>query len=155
MNTLIRSLLVWLLVLALPVQGLAAAGMLTCAARHAQASAPYDAQPETASRTTASGHDHAAMLRAAGGATAMADHGDAPPDARAGGHGNGGAHQGGEHHGGGSCASCCIGAAMAPSAQPPRLALGVPTFFAVPFRAGHVPDVDPSLPDRPPRALLA
>ena len=36
-----------------------------------------------------------------------------------------------------------------------RLALARPDFIAIPFRAGHVPSVDPVVPERPPRAVLA
>ena len=140
MNTLVRSLLVWLLLLAVPFQGFASASMLLCAPAAPApvvATAAHDHQAMMATP----GHDHAAMLRAMADAH-QAHAADTGHDA----------HDG--HHGNGSCASCCIGAAMAPAAQL-RLALARPDFIAIPFHAGHVPSVDPVLPERPPRAILA
>lgn len=124
-----RSLLVWLLLLALPFQGIASAGMLArlpavSMSMHAQADAP------------------APMA-----AKAMATH-----DGHCAGH----TQQRDGHHGGkaGSCADCCAGAAMAPAVLP-ALVLAPPHFISIPFRAGHVPSVDPALPERPPRTALA
>ena len=53
-----------------------------------------------------------------------------------------------------SCPGCCAGAALAP---PPLPALpdARPAFVAIPFRAGHMPSVDPALLERPPRASFA
>jgi hypothetical protein len=124
-----RFLLVWLLLLALPFQGIAAAGMQVRV-------------PSVAMHVQADGH--AAM------ATAMDAHG---------GHCAAMGQDGGQsagHHGGkaGSCADCCAGAAMAPAALP-ALVLAPPHFISIPFRAGHVPSVDPALPERPPRTALA
>ena len=140
MNRIFRPLLVWLMLLALPFQGFAAAGMLACVPAPAAAAS--------------GGHDHAAMLRAL--AAARHDGHDQASMAHADRHRDGGAVTQDEHgrHGNGSCASCCIGAAMAPAVQP-RLALARPDFIAIPFRAGHVPSVDPVLPERPPRPTLA
>lgn len=149
MNAIFRPLLVWLLLLALPFQGVAAASMRPCVAVASSAAAPMGAP----------GHDHAAMLRA----QADAAHGPGQPSAAYGGAGHGAcdghdghdSHDGHDgRHGGGSCASCCIGAAMAPTV-PPRLALARPEFISIPFQPGHLPSVDPSLPERPPRAILA
>lgn len=54
----------------------------------------------------------------------------------------------------GTCAACCVGAAMAPSlpVSPP---LAPPSTVLIPFRAGHLPSVDPVLLERPPSTLLA
>jgi hypothetical protein len=59
----------------------------------------------------------------------------------------------GEHAKGkcGTCAACNVGAAMAPCL--PALALAAPSTFSIPFRAGHLPSVDPVLPERPPSTL--
>jgi hypothetical protein len=133
MHTLVRSLLVWLLLLAVPFQGFASAAMLPCASATTMPGHGHHTVPAA---TGTPGHDHGAMLHA------MAKTGQGHD-----GHGDG-------QHGNGSCASCCIGAAMAPAAQP-RLALARPDFIAIPFRAGHVPSVDPVLPERPPRLILA
>jgi hypothetical protein len=54
----------------------------------------------------------------------------------------------------GSCAACCAGAAMAYGMTAP-LALAAPRFVSIPFRAGYLPSVDPVLPERPPSTLLA
>ena len=70
-------------------------------------------------------------------------------------------HEGGQDHHRGharshcaNCPACCAGVALAP---PPLAALPAagPAFVAIPFRAGHLPSVDPALPERPPRVHLA
>lgn len=128
MKLILRSLFVWLLVLALPFPGIASARMLPCA--------PIGPSHHAAMQSIAGKpHDHAAMLKA------MASKNS----------------QGGNHHGdskAGSCADCCVGAALAP-APLPVLALAPPSSSSIPFRAGHVPSVDPVLPERPPSATLA
>jgi hypothetical protein len=53
----------------------------------------------------------------------------------------------------GSCAACCIGAALAPTLPfPPPLAH--PDSLPIPFHAGYLPSVDPVLPERPPQQSL-
>lgn len=68
------------------------------------------------------------------------------------------AHEGdaGQHDKGrcGTCAACCIGAAMA-SSLPATLALAPPSTTSIPFRAAHLPSVDPVLLERPPSTFLA
>jgi len=121
-NTVLRSLFVWLLLLALPVQGVAAAARMlpSVAATTASHAAPA-AQPC---------HDMAAVADAAKAADA---------------------HHPDKHHG--ACADCCIAAAPVPTpVVPPACA---PPSVAIPFRAGHVPSVDPALPERPPRLFVA
>lgn len=143
MKAIHRPLLVLFLLLALPFQGLAAAGMLLCAPA---APAPAVAAPAM----TMEGHDHQAMLRAMG----AGGHDHAAMAHADGGHGD---QQHAGHDDGrnkGSCASCCVGAAMAPAVQL-RLAPARPDFISIPFRAGHVPSVDPAVLERPPRSLLA
>ncbi|MFC5547511.1 hypothetical protein [Massilia aerilata] len=54
----------------------------------------------------------------------------------------------------GTCAACCVGAAMA-SSMPATPAPAPPSTTSIPFRAGHLPSVDPVLPERPPSPLLA
>ncbi|NIA52786.1 hypothetical protein HAV22_03855 [Massilia sp. TW-1] len=119
MNTVLRSLFVWLLLLALPVQGVAAAArMLPSVAAPAAMAAAHHC------------HDTAPAADAAKAADA---------------------HHPDKHHG--ACADCCIAAApvpatvVAPACAPPSV--------AIPFRAGHVPSVDPALPERPPRLFVA
>jgi hypothetical protein len=54
----------------------------------------------------------------------------------------------------GAGAACCVAAAPAPY-LPAALALPPPGTASIPFRAGHLPSVDPVLPERPPSTLLA
>jgi hypothetical protein len=123
----LRSLFVWLpvllLTLALPFQGIASARMLPCA----PAGPAHHAMMQSIAGKP---HDHAAMLKAMD--SKKVHHGDSKA---------------------GSCADCCIGAALAPAALPVP-ALASPS-VSIPFRAGHVPSVDPVLPERPPSASLA
>jgi hypothetical protein len=134
-----RLLLAWLLLLALPLQGFAGARMPLCNA----GGAPTQAAP-----AHAASHDHAAMLRAqAAGHHAVhagAHDGAGPDQASPGKHG---AKTG-------ACASCCIGAALAPALPVPPVPER-PVSVPIPFFAGHLPSVDPVLPDRPPQAALA
>jgi len=117
-NTVLRTLFVWLLLLALPFQGVAAARML-----------PSAGMPQTTAATPAQ-HCHDMHQAAAG------DHADKSRNK----------HQG-------ACADCCIVVAPVPAPiVPPACA---PPSWAIPFRAGHVPSVDPVLPERPPRFLVA
>lgn len=125
MNTVLRSLFVWLLLLALPVQGVAAAARML---PHVAASAGIAA----AHAAPAVQHCHD-MAPAAHAAKAAGQH---HPD---------------KHHG--ACADCCIAAAPVPAPLvPPACA---PPSVAIPFRGGHVASVDLSLPERPPPHLVA
>ena len=130
MKTVLRSLFVWLLLLALPFQGVAAArmlpsmgaGNLTAPAHAAPSAHPCHGMPPAATATHAVGTDA----------------------------GSGG-HADGKHHG--TCAGCCIAVAPLPARiVPPAFA---PPSVAIPFHAGHVPSVDPALPERPPRLSAA
>jgi hypothetical protein len=137
MRTLFRSLILWLALLAVPFQGFAAATMLPCAPATNRSAA--DAHGMQAA--DGAGHGHAAMHKHAAAA------GHAASDS--------GAGQG--HHASakcGTCAACCIGAAMAPA---PTLAVAsiAPQSVSIPFDAGHLPTVHPTLPERPPRSSLA
>jgi hypothetical protein len=143
-----RFLLVWLLLLALPLQGIAAAGMQ---ARAPSVAMHVQADGHAAMAAAIDAHDgHCAAMRQAAPRDhslrhALQHHSLQQDGAQAAG-----------HHGGkaGSCADCCAGAAMAPAALP-ALVLAPPHFISIPFRAGHVPSVDPALPERPPRTALA
>lgn len=65
-----------------------------------------------------------------------------------------GAGHGHDHRHCVNCPACSAGMALAPApaTAPPA---GGPAFIAIPFRAGHLPSVDPALPERPPRHRLA
>ena len=53
----------------------------------------------------------------------------------------------------GTCAACCVGAAMA-SSLPASPALAPPSTMLIPFRPGHLPSVDPVLLERPPTTFV-
>lgn len=138
MKTLLKSLFVWLMLLAVPFQGFASATMMFCA--------PLDAAL-VSTAIAAAPHDHHAMLAAE---RAQHDH-----------HGAVASHHDSQdsspgHHADGkcnSCAACCFGAAMVPSHVSP-IRVDPQFFAAIPFTGGFMPTVDPTLPERPPQASL-
>jgi hypothetical protein len=142
-KSLVRSLLVWLLLLALPFQAFAAASMLPrvgqAAAVPVHAAPAADVPPCHAQMMAAMAQDAPAPGHMAAPATASAH------DEHAGRH---------DKNKCGTCAACCVGAAMAPS-LPATLALPAPSTVSIPFHAGHLPSVDPVLLERPPSALRA
>ncbi|MDY0977244.1 hypothetical protein SOM61_19980 [Massilia sp. CFBP9012] len=131
----VRLLFVWLMLLAIPFQGIASAAMLACA--H---DAPQGTQ-QTAHATTAH-HDAASSP-----CHEMQDQApDTAPDLAQDAH---------DHDGSCSaCAACCMGAAMAPAAgvapPPPSLATAL-----LVTATGRLAAVDLALPERPPRFPLA
>lgn len=136
MNILLKSLVVWLMLVALPFQGFASASMLLCAPMQPPAMATSSVA------MTAMGHDHHAMMMA----QAMEHASAAPADG----------HDAAHHHDGGkcnTCASCCFGAAMAPAGVAP-LPAESPQLTAFHFEPGHVARVDLALPERPPQTAL-
>ena len=138
MKSIVRSLLLCFLMLALPFQAFAAASMLPRVAQAAvSAHAAPDVELPPCHQQMAQEHKTSVLK------TAPAH------DAHAGQHGS-------EHDRGkcGSCAACCVGAAMA-SGLPAALALAPPSTDSIPFRAGHLPSVDPVLLERPPSTFLA
>lgn len=136
-------MLVWLLLLAIAFQGIAAAGMLACT----HAAMPHGGVTAVAAMSAqqqidaGAGHCHDAgpqvSTHAAGSGTAM-DH--APT-----------AHEK-EHCS--ACAACCIGAAMAGA---PTLPAAPPTLSTrlIDAPTGRPEAVDLALPERPPRFPLA
>lgn len=139
MRSLLRSLFVWLLALALPLQGIAAAGMQACGPTHGH-TGPVAASVHDA------GHGHAG---------AHPVHGDVHGEAHAPavGHPSAGAELPAAGHQCGACAACCPAVAL-PSVLvlPAAPASESLVIASVPARlASFVP---PGL-ERPPRALLA
>jgi hypothetical protein len=126
----LRFLLVCYLLLALPFQAFAAASMRLPAAAVPAVAAAKQLPP--CHQQMAMGQDQSAMAKAA----AAGDHGAAQ-------------HAQHAKDKCGTCAACCVGMAMAPS-LPATLALAPPSTVSIPFRAGHLPSVDPVLPERPP-----
>jgi hypothetical protein len=130
MKTVMRTLIVWLLLLALPFQGLAAARMLPSAGAPA-------AQSETHAAPVATPcHD----MAAAGAVDDDHRHGQHKQD-----------KEQKQHRS--VCGDCCIVVALVPVPLVPPVC--APPSFAIPFRAGHLASADPSLLERPPRHLAA
>ncbi len=138
MGLLLRTLLVWMLVLAVPVQGAAAATMALCGPNHhgtvaaAQTTPPHHAEAHTQGAADAHGsHDHHVA--------AAADDSTQPAPA--------------DVHTCNVCASCCsVGALLQSHLTLPELEFAATVFAAV------VTTVDPYAaggPDRPPRTSLA
>jgi hypothetical protein len=143
MNRIFKIWLLWLLIMAIPVQGLAAAAMLSCGSAHA-------ASPQAAhvhighSQSDAMDHHHHHDTASSGHAS------DEVMDAPAG-HGSSGQHK---HtiSSCSACAACCLGAAVIPSG----LAL-IPIYTSVElvavspsqFVTGHIP----AGLERPPRTI--
>lgn len=125
MKFVLRSLIIWLMLLAVPFQGVALASMLPCAAPVAAMAA--QAMPD--------GHDHAAMLAAAaqeeGAGDSVAD------DAHC-----------------GAAGACCAGALLAP-VVPDCLSMQAAASQAIPFYSGYPAAVDLAGPERPPQAPRA
>jgi hypothetical protein len=152
MKMAMRVMIVWLMLLTVPFQGLAAAGALPCA----PTMPGMTAMPAQAgSAAFAAGHDHAAMLAAEAAR-------DAAPGASDGAHAehaSSSAHAAHDnastsaHHCGGT-SPCCVGAAITPclplAHAGPRL-----TNKLIPLHAAAPAAVDLATPERPPRHRLS
>ena len=149
MALLIRTLLIWLLALAVPVQGAAAARMLACGPHHPERIGMAD---------TALAQAGAAHLPAAAGAPAAhKQHGGGPcaPGERDAAVCAAEANPAtpADSHTCSACAACCSVGAMAHTRLTLAAAGRMTTVFAV-----VVPAVDPFAaagPERPPRGVLA
>lgn len=144
MTTVFRSLLVWLMLVALPLQGVASASMMACA--------PLTAAPSAgmAAAMAHGEHDHAAMLAAQLGMNA-AQHDGASEHDRA------DSHDGHAGHGGAKCGvngACCIAAAMPPPLADPAPAPVIAS-AVIPFRAADPAVVYLAGLERPPQLLPA
>ncbi|GAA4412201.1 hypothetical protein [Quisquiliibacterium transsilvanicum] len=125
MRSLLRSLFVWLMALALPLQGIAAVGMQACGPVH-----------ERAGQVAAAAHDAGHMH-----AHADAEHVTAGQESPAAGHQCG------------ACAACCTAAAL-PSAVVFAAASGAAAEL-IPAAPERVASFVPPGLERPPRAILA
>ena len=144
----IRVLLIWLLVLAVPAQGAAAAAMAFCGPNHHGGGAAAQMQPAAPANhahydgIVASEHQHAqATAAAVEDSSASADSLASTKVSH------------GSKHKCSACASCCSVGAILNSVQ----ALPAPVFTPTVFSA-VVPGVDRFAadgPDRPPRMVLA
>jgi hypothetical protein len=144
----IKTLLLWLLLAALPLQGYAAASMLPCQGGHG-APARIAGQPQR--QADGAAHHHAASARqvAASGHCAMPtqhhqDHQDHPDHC--------GADAGNAKCS--SCAACCVGAA---TAVPVSALAGIRPAGseAIPYRVMHVTAHIPGGLERPPHTDFA
>ncbi len=157
MRRVVRAFLVWVMVIALPVQGMAASAMLFCGPGHGRTGQePASHAPAVASHHTAGhGHDLAATDH---GAHAPAVHaaphsGASEPSAASSSDGADGLFP---HHGKFSCSSCaaCCSALALPASfslpETPGPAHPLRTSAEAPV-ASHQPD----RLDRPPRTVLA
>ena len=152
MGLLMRTLLVWLLVLAVPAQGVAAATMAFCGSHHQGGTAATHAQ-----QTAPSAHAHA---QAHARAHAQGKHGDHAPATVSQAHSadvGGSAALATSAHADAqkcsACAACCSFGALLNSV----LALAAPDLTPTVFSV-VVPTVDAFAvdgPDRPPRIVLA
>jgi len=145
MRFLLRSLFVWLMALALPLQGMAAAGMQACGPMHERTGSAA-----SASAAHVPGHEHAQFSHSAHAAHST-DHGDAHPAA---------ADLSPEDselpaagHQCGACASCCPAVAL-PSEVAFALASGAGA-VVIPAAPARVASFVPPGFERPPRAILA
>jgi hypothetical protein len=130
MTVLLRSLVVWLLLLAVPYQGYASATMMLCAA---PASAQATAMP-------AGAHDHAAMM------AAQAHDG----------HAHGGDAKSAHTHNAVKCGGSACCAAAAPVLAHEMVVPMLPSSSsAVSFYSAFLPSVHPDHPERPPQGNLA
>lgn len=151
MGLLIRSLLIWLLVLAVPAQGAAVAAMVGCGPKHhggGSASAVLAPAVEAHAHTgmqAAGAHDHAVMAAVTGDADdASASTNQTPHTASAG---------SADAHKCSVCASCCSAGAILNTVPTVPAAQITRTVFADLLVAVDAFAVDG--PDRPPRAVLA
>jgi hypothetical protein len=143
-KTLLRSLVVWFMLLAMPVQGFASVTKLLCVPLSSASSL-------TAPTALATGHDHHAMLIAeavqdghADAALVNAVQGTSDDQKSAG------------HHAGTKCKACaayCSSAVLPPS---PIVGTSVdsPQIASLHFDLGALPSVDLAVPKRPPKASL-
>jgi hypothetical protein len=151
MGWLIRTLFIWLLVLAVPVQGAAAAAMVPCGPSHHGGHAAVQTQPAVpqahphhsgTGATGATAHEHAQAMAVAAEAPSVS----AMPVVSDG-------FSPSAEHTCSACAACCsVGAILGSVLALPAPAVA-PTVFAT-----LVASVDPFAadgPDRPPRPVLA
>lgn len=135
MTVLFRSIVVWLVMLALPYQGYAAARMMLCAA-------PAPAQASHAAMVMPVGpHDHAAMMAAMDNSSSARASSD-----------NGASSSHTSMKCGGS--ACCVAVApvLAVQVAPPGLPIAS---RPIPFYSGFLPAVYLANPERPPQGSFA
>lgn len=158
MSRLLNSVLIWLLLAALPIQGMAAVVNASCAAgaddAHAvMTSASVHGGPDMNMAATADAHrdDAHPPLMAMSATDDVGVHAGHHVPTQPGDHGHSSTHA---HAGCSACASCCFGASAPPPAALAPTAIGHSDAVALspsPLFVGFVP---PAL-ERPPRRLAA
>lgn len=127
----LRLVLVWLIMLAIPLQGLAAASMAICAGEQQARTVP--------AAVSGDAHDHSSHAHAAapsaGHAPQQADVHAAAPDTG---------------HECGACATCCHSPALTQDRPWPAFSAAVQAVVTAPYVA--IPTAPSRLPDKPPRA---
>jgi hypothetical protein len=141
---LVKSLIVWVLLLAVPFQGFASATMLLCA--------PMQSRDLVTLTGAASSqhHEHNSIL-----AGQYAEMDCQVPNADATTPHGGDHYSTGVHHDSSNCnacATCCFGTSMPPSVL---VAFEAQPIAVIPFDTGFIPAVALALPERPPQASLA
>lgn len=155
MSRVVRAFLAWVMVFAMPVQGMAASAMSFCGPVHGRMLQGLiaDAPGVYAGRAAAPGHGHSATGQGVHAHPAHGGHAAGEPAMGSGADGTAGPFP---HHGEFSCSACaaCCAALALPASfvlpEPSSPAHLVRTSPAEPV-ASHPPDG----PDRPPRAVLA
>lgn len=137
-----KTLLVWLLLLAVPFQGFASATMLVCA--------PFSSTSDTKLERVAPAHVGVAGSEAASTLSAHCAQMAAQQSEDSGAKKKPG-HQSSMKCN--SCALCHVGMAIA-SHEIERLHFGVQQFSTVPFDLAFIATVDLDLPERPPQTSL-
>ncbi|WP_035052188.1 hypothetical protein [Andreprevotia chitinilytica] len=140
MRTVVKTLLLWLMLLAIPAQGIAASAMLFCDTPQTQGQVSKTAE---ADHVGGMQHDPMAMADGAHADHAMADAG-AAHDAN---------HMKQGDAGCAVCAPCCLGAALLPTAlAKPFISSGSDP---IPFLASRFTGHIPAGIERPPHTALA
>lgn len=156
-----RRVLVWLMLLAIPFQGIASAAMLSCAhaaAQHGAASVTADTGHAVRHGQPAGHCEDMASMAQAGHAAAQPDHGadgyhgHSEDHDRNNGHSND--HNNDHDSRCSACAACCMAAAMAPAPVPVPAPHDLRACACAPA-ADRVDAVDLALPERPPRFPFA
>ena len=132
MKAILKVLIVWMTLLAVPLQGFASATMSLCAPPAAAAQVDHDREPMADDMDIASAYAHHEQP----GPTVQSDH-----------------HPASHHHTAkcAACATCGSCVSMAPSFIALLPASASPS-LTVPFDQRILPSVDLALPERPPRA---
>ena len=141
MKNALKVLIVWVMLLAVPLQAFASVTMLLCA----PASVSIESDDHRVVVQAPHQHEAATSLTAASLASPVQTVDSGHVHSRA----DTTHHDAGSKCG--SCASCGCGAGMVPSFTS-TVPVVAPHFESVPFNLGHVPTVDLALPERPPRA---